>query len=87
MVILKLLSRKNFYESLVAVLSILNLRVDVDYEPIRLAALSWNRQGSFLFTSSSAPYDCNDNGLCNEVGLEPKYHIHSLKVLTLFHCF
>ncbi|KAJ1414258.1 hypothetical protein SESBI_19112 [Sesbania bispinosa] len=33
---------------------------------LRLAALCWNREGSFLFTSSSAPYDCNDNGLCDE---------------------
>ncbi|KAH1250503.1 hypothetical protein GmHk_05G013646 [Glycine max] len=33
---------------------------------IRLAALSWNGEGSFLFTSSSAPYDCNDNGPCDE---------------------
>ncbi|KAI4332069.1 hypothetical protein L6164_017008 [Bauhinia variegata] len=33
---------------------------------VRLAALSWNGEGSFLFISSSAPYDCNDNGPCNE---------------------
>ncbi|XP_027932313.1 uncharacterized protein LOC114188028 [Vigna unguiculata] len=33
---------------------------------LRLAASSWNGEGSFLFTSSSAPYDCNDNGLCDE---------------------
>ncbi|GAV87360.1 hypothetical protein CFOL_v3_30786 [Cephalotus follicularis] len=33
---------------------------------VRLAALNWNGEGSFLFTSSSAPYDCNDNGLCDE---------------------
>ncbi|KAL5175091.1 hypothetical protein HKD37_08G021383 [Glycine soja] len=33
---------------------------------VRLAALSWNGEGSFLFTSSSAPYDCNDNGPCDE---------------------
>ncbi|KAG2409785.1 uncharacterized protein HKW66_Vig0004500 [Vigna angularis] len=33
---------------------------------VRLAALSWNGEGSFLFTSSSAPYDCNDNGTCAE---------------------
>ncbi|XP_017434161.1 uncharacterized protein LOC124828642 [Vigna umbellata] len=33
---------------------------------LRLAASSWNGEGSFLFTSSSAPYDCNDNGLCEE---------------------
>jgi len=40
----------------------------VDCLPIRLAASSWNGEGSLLFTSSSAPYDCNDNGLCDEVG-------------------
>ncbi|KAG5554931.1 hypothetical protein RHGRI_012476 [Rhododendron griersonianum] len=34
---------------------------------VREAALSWNGEGSFLFTSSSAPYDCNDNGQCYEV--------------------
>ncbi|KAK7834230.1 hypothetical protein CFP56_024786 [Quercus suber] len=34
---------------------------------VRLAALNWNGEGSFLFTSSSAPYDCNDNGPCDEV--------------------
>ncbi|RHN39708.1 hypothetical protein MtrunA17_Chr8g0346791 [Medicago truncatula] len=33
---------------------------------IMLAALSWNGEGSFVFTSSSAPYDCNDNGPCDE---------------------
>ncbi|CAL0309033.1 unnamed protein product [Lupinus luteus] len=33
---------------------------------LRLAALSWNGEGSFLFTSSSAPYDCDDNGTCDE---------------------
>ncbi|KAK8276273.1 hypothetical protein V6Z12_D10G188100 [Gossypium hirsutum] len=33
---------------------------------IRLAALSWNGEGSFVFASSSAPYDCNDNGPCDE---------------------
>ncbi|KAJ9181967.1 hypothetical protein P3X46_006009 [Hevea brasiliensis] len=33
---------------------------------VREAALSWNGEGSFLFTSSSAPYDCNDNGQCDE---------------------
>ncbi|KAK6254569.1 hypothetical protein QUC31_016298 [Theobroma cacao] len=35
---------------------------------IRMAALSWNGEGSFLFTSSSAPFDCYDNGPCDEVG-------------------
>ncbi|PNX96836.1 putative NAD(P)-binding rossmann-fold protein, partial [Trifolium pratense] len=33
---------------------------------LRQAAESWNGEGSFLYTSSSAPYDCNDNGLCDE---------------------
>ncbi|OMO53713.1 hypothetical protein CCACVL1_28405 [Corchorus capsularis] len=33
---------------------------------VRMASLSWNGEGSFLFTSSSAPYDCNDNGPCDE---------------------
>ncbi|KAK7303155.1 hypothetical protein RJT34_14056 [Clitoria ternatea] len=33
---------------------------------LREAALCWNGEGSFVFTSSSAPYDCNNNGLCDE---------------------
>ncbi|KAH7842092.1 hypothetical protein Vadar_001406 [Vaccinium darrowii] len=33
---------------------------------VREAALSWTGEGSFLFTSSSAPYDCSDNGQCYE---------------------
>ncbi|CAN6676961.1 unnamed protein product [Malus baccata var. baccata] len=33
---------------------------------VRMAALNWNGEGSFLFTSSSAPYDCNNNGSCDE---------------------
>ncbi|KAL5150920.1 hypothetical protein HKD37_13G037438 [Glycine soja] len=33
---------------------------------LRLAASCWNGEGALLFTSSSAPYDCNDNGLCHE---------------------
>ncbi|CAH2058760.1 unnamed protein product, partial [Thlaspi arvense] len=33
---------------------------------VRTAASKWNGEGSFLFTSSSAPYDCFDNGECNE---------------------
>uniref|UniRef100_A0A6N2KQR4 NAD-dependent epimerase/dehydratase domain-containing protein n=1 Tax=Salix viminalis TaxID=40686 RepID=A0A6N2KQR4_SALVM len=33
---------------------------------VREAALSWNGDGSFVFTSSSAPFDCFDNGQCNE---------------------
>ncbi|XP_071937820.1 uncharacterized protein [Coffea arabica] len=33
---------------------------------IREAASNWSGEGSFLFTSSSAPYDCNDNGSCDE---------------------
>ncbi|KAK7332214.1 hypothetical protein VNO80_28963 [Phaseolus coccineus] len=35
---------------------------------LRLAASCWSGEGSLLFTSSSAPYDCNDNGLCDEDG-------------------
>ncbi|KAG9139136.1 hypothetical protein Leryth_019115 [Lithospermum erythrorhizon] len=35
---------------------------------VREAGMNWNGKGSFLFTSSSAPYDCSDNGLCNEDG-------------------
>ncbi|WZY92002.1 hypothetical protein YC2023_064331 [Brassica napus] len=33
---------------------------------LRTAASKWNGEGSFLFTSSSAPFDCFDNGDCNE---------------------
>uniref|UniRef100_A0A0E0C1Z2 NAD-dependent epimerase/dehydratase domain-containing protein n=2 Tax=Oryza meridionalis TaxID=40149 RepID=A0A0E0C1Z2_9ORYZ len=33
---------------------------------LRVAASNWNGQGSFLFTSSTAVYDCSDNGLCSE---------------------
>ncbi|XP_051127795.1 uncharacterized protein LOC127249149 isoform X2 [Andrographis paniculata] len=33
---------------------------------VREATLNWNGKGSFLFTSSSAPYDCTDNGPCDE---------------------
>ncbi|KAI4364413.1 hypothetical protein MLD38_020508 [Melastoma candidum] len=33
---------------------------------LREAVLKWNGEGSFLFTSSSAPYDCFDNGYCDE---------------------
>ncbi|KAF3324657.1 hypothetical protein FCM35_KLT10814 [Carex littledalei] len=33
---------------------------------VRIAASNWNREGSFLFTSSSAPYDKSDNGCCYE---------------------
>ncbi|XP_070042212.1 uncharacterized protein [Nicotiana tomentosiformis] len=35
---------------------------------IREAALKWSGEGSFLFTSSSAPYDCSDNGSVDEDG-------------------
>lgn len=35
---------------------------------VRLAALSWNGEGSFLFTSSSALYDCSNNETCDEDG-------------------
>ncbi|KAJ7538561.1 hypothetical protein O6H91_11G054300 [Diphasiastrum complanatum] len=33
---------------------------------LRLAAQRWNGLGSLLFTSSSAVYDCEDNGPCDE---------------------
>uniref|UniRef100_A0A0E0JIV5 NAD-dependent epimerase/dehydratase domain-containing protein n=1 Tax=Oryza punctata TaxID=4537 RepID=A0A0E0JIV5_ORYPU len=33
---------------------------------LRVAASNWNGEGSFLFTSSTAVYDCSDNGLCSE---------------------
>ncbi|KAK4759212.1 hypothetical protein SAY87_022343 [Trapa incisa] len=33
---------------------------------LRIAASKWSGEGSFLFTSSSALYDCSDNGPCNE---------------------
>ncbi|KAF6173722.1 hypothetical protein GIB67_042890 [Kingdonia uniflora] len=33
---------------------------------VRLAASKWKGDGCFLFTSSSAPYDCYDNGSCDE---------------------
>ncbi|CAN8284828.1 unnamed protein product [Cochlearia groenlandica] len=45
---------------------------------LRMASSKWNGEGSFLFTSSSAPYDCFDNGECNEdspvvpVGYSPR---------------
>ncbi|GJN05263.1 hypothetical protein PR202_ga22878 [Eleusine coracana subsp. coracana] len=32
----------------------------------RAAVSNWSGEGSFLFTSSTALFDCNDNGLCNE---------------------
>ncbi|XP_015162165.1 uncharacterized protein [Solanum tuberosum] len=35
---------------------------------VRDAALKWSGEGSFLFTSSSAPYDCSDNGSVDEDG-------------------
>ncbi|MCD9643906.1 hypothetical protein HAX54_031790 [Datura stramonium] len=35
---------------------------------VRDAALRWSGEGSFLFTSSSAPYDCSDNGSVDEDG-------------------
>ncbi|KAH7282829.1 hypothetical protein KP509_35G049300 [Ceratopteris richardii] len=39
----------------------------LDYgEELRLASQQWNGEGVFLFTSSSAVYDCMDNGDCNE---------------------
>jgi len=33
----------------------------------RVAASNWNGEGSSLFTSSTAAYDCSDNGFCSEV--------------------
>ncbi|KAH7432472.1 hypothetical protein KP509_07G024100 [Ceratopteris richardii] len=33
---------------------------------LRLASQLWNGEGVFLFTSSSAVYDCMDNGDCDE---------------------
>ncbi|KAF7043334.1 hypothetical protein CFC21_052708 [Triticum aestivum] len=33
---------------------------------LRVAASNWSGEGSFLFTSSTAVYDCNDNGFCGE---------------------
>ncbi|KAF3456138.1 hypothetical protein FNV43_RR00788 [Rhamnella rubrinervis] len=33
---------------------------------VRIAASNWNGEGSFLFTSSTGPYDCYDNGPCDE---------------------
>ncbi|TVU20876.1 hypothetical protein EJB05_30477 [Eragrostis curvula] len=32
----------------------------------RVATSNWSGEGSFLFTSSTALYDCSDNELCNE---------------------
>lgn len=38
-----------------------------DYpEDLRVATSNWSGEGSFLFTSSTALYDCSDNRLCNE---------------------
>ncbi|XP_073053404.1 uncharacterized protein [Primulina eburnea] len=40
---------------------------NLDYPgDVREATLNWNGEGSFVFTSSSAPYDCSDNGSCDE---------------------
>ncbi|XP_020584802.1 uncharacterized protein LOC110027634 isoform X2 [Phalaenopsis equestris] len=33
---------------------------------VRLAISNWSGKGSFLFTSSTAVYDCNDEALCDE---------------------
>ena len=63
---------------------LLNLCV-VDCQPIRLAASCWNGEGALLFTSSSAPYDCNDNGLCHEVGLKTFFGC-SLSVFYILIC-
>ncbi|KAJ0976196.1 hypothetical protein J5N97_018161 [Dioscorea zingiberensis] len=38
-----------------------------DYpDDVRLAASNWSGEGGFLFTSSTALYDCSDNGICDE---------------------
>ncbi|KAL2979880.1 hypothetical protein AAZX31_13G197000 [Glycine max] len=52
---------------------------------LRLAASCWNGEGALLFTSSSAPYDCNDNGLCHEVGLKTFFGC-SLSVFYILIC-
>jgi len=42
---------------------------------------NWNGEGSFLFTSSTAVYDCSDNGLCSEdspcvqIGQSPRTYV------------
>lgn len=59
----------------------------VDCQSIRLAALCWNGEGSFLFTSSSAPYDCNDNGSCDEVCLNHSFATFSFFLSCLFWVF
>lgn len=33
---------------------------------VRVAASNWSGEGSFLFTSSTAVYECSDNGPCDE---------------------
>lgn len=39
----------------------------LDYMIVSLALSNWSGEGAFLFTSSSAPYDCDDGGVCDEV--------------------
>ncbi|KAL6626190.1 hypothetical protein ACP70R_029916 [Stipagrostis hirtigluma subsp. patula] len=39
---------------------------DVSGNACRVAASNWSGEGSFLFTSSTALYDCSDNRMCNE---------------------
>ncbi|KAL6615315.1 hypothetical protein ACP70R_037585 [Stipagrostis hirtigluma subsp. patula] len=39
---------------------------DVRGNACRVAASNWSSEGSFLFTSSTALYDCSDNRMCNE---------------------
>ncbi|KAL6849924.1 hypothetical protein ACP4OV_020551 [Aristida adscensionis] len=39
---------------------------DLSKDMCRMAVSNWNEEGSFLFTSSTAVYDCDDNGLCTE---------------------
>ncbi|KAF9678040.1 hypothetical protein SADUNF_Sadunf08G0170500 [Salix dunnii] len=50
---------------------------------VREAALSWNGDGSFVFTSSSAPYDCFDNGQCNEHKADRGAHAYWLEKGTV----
>ncbi|KAL0434554.1 UNVERIFIED_CONTAM: hypothetical protein Slati_2789700 [Sesamum latifolium] len=46
---------------------------------VREATLKWNGEGSFLFTSSSATYDCSDNGYCDEYKADRGAHTYWLK--------
>ncbi|KAJ0980693.1 hypothetical protein J5N97_008948 [Dioscorea zingiberensis] len=56
---------------------------------LRLSTSNWSGEGSFLFTSSPAVYDCSNNGLCNEdyplvpIGRSPRTDV-LLKLKTPF---